>query len=87
VGIDASVDENQLQEKLDERLKVLNDDYATERTAALKDMTVKVLPTKVFIEYMEEQGKVGGQNKFPRVLKGDKLDSWLNYLRERKLIE
>jgi len=87
VGTDDKVDEAQLQQKLDKRLKELNDDYATERTAALRDMKVKALPTKVFIEYLEELGKVGGQNKFPRVFKGEKLDSWLTYLKQRNLIE
>lgn len=86
IGIDEAVDENLLRDKLDHHLKLLNDDYKVERIAALKDVKVKVLPTKVFIDYMEEIGKVGGQNKFPRVMKGEKLESWLNYLKQRNLI-
>ncbi len=80
IGSDDSVNELELRNKLDAKLKELNDDYAVERIAALKDIKVKVLPTHVFIDYMEELGKVGGQNKFPRVLKGEKLSSWLIYL-------
>ena len=87
VGTDDKVDEAILQNKLDQRLKELNDDYAVERTHALKDVKVKTLPTEVFIEYMGEQGKVGGQNKFPRVLKGDKKDDWLEFLRRKQLIK
>jgi len=87
VGTDDNVDNKLLQHRLDERLKALNDDYATERTAALKDMKVLSLPTNVFIKFMEEQGKVGGQNKFPRVLKGEKLDDWMNFLRKRDLVK
>lgn len=87
IGTDDEVDNKTLQIKLDDHLKRLNDDYATERTAALKDMKVFTLPTAVFIEYMEEQGKVGGQNKFPRVLKGEKQDAWIQFLKQRKLIE
>lgn len=87
VGTDAQIDDKVLRLKLDQRLKELNDDYATERIAALKDVQVKTLPTQVFIEYMEEQGKVGGQNKFPRVLKGDKQHSWLDFLKSKQLIE
>ncbi|MBK6263699.1 GH3 auxin-responsive promoter family protein [Marivirga sp. S37H4] len=86
IGIDDKVDVNMLRDQLDAKLKELNDDYAVERTAALKDIKVTVLPTNVFIEYMEELGKVGGQNKFPRVMKGDKLESWLNYLSNRNLV-
>ncbi|MFT4739277.1 MAG: hypothetical protein ACJAT1_000430 [Marivirga sp.] len=80
IGTDDQVNEALLTQNLDKRLRQLNDDYATERTAALKDILVKTLPTRVFIEYMEGQGKVGGQNKFPRVLKGAKQDSWLAFL-------
>jgi hypothetical protein len=29
---------------------------------------------------MRTQGKEGGQNKFPRVLKGAKATSWLEFL-------
>lgn len=84
VGTDnLNVDEAQLKEKLDARLKKLNDDYAVERTAALKDISVKVLPNDLFIEFMESMGKVGGQNKFPRVLKGDKQTLWLDFLAEK----
>ncbi len=85
IGSDDSINELEIRDKLDAKLKELNDDYAVERIAALKDVKVKVLPTHVFIDYMEEIGKVGGQNKFPRVLKGDKLSSWLNYLEEKRL--
>jgi hypothetical protein len=34
---------------------------------------------------MEKQGKMGGQHKFPRVLKGTKLDEWKMFLKERNL--
>jgi hypothetical protein len=85
IGSDDQINEMELRDKLDAKLKELNDDYAVERTAALKEIKVNVLPTHVFIDYMEEIGKVGGQNKFPRVLKGDKLNSWLEYLADKGL--
>ena len=86
VGTDnTEVDEAILKDKLDARLKDLNDDYKVERIAALKDISVKVLPNDVFIEFMERNGKVGGQNKFPRVLKGDKQKDWLSYLAEKSI--
>ena len=40
----------QLKEKIDEHLKKLNDDYAVERSAALKEIFVDVLPVKTFYE-------------------------------------
>jgi hypothetical protein len=36
---------------------------------------------------MKKQGKEGGQNKFPRVLKNEKLSNWDEYLKDNNLIE
>lgn len=83
VGTDDPVDPAVLRERLDQHLKVLNDDYAVERSAALKDVHVDVLPLKAFYEWMESKGKVGGQNKFPRVLKKSQLDDWTSFLKSR----
>ena len=69
IGTDSTVDKAVLQKLLDDHLKQLNDDYAVERSAALKEVLVDVLPVKTFYDWMESKGKVGGQNKFPRVLK------------------
>jgi hypothetical protein len=84
VGTDDKVDANMLRDKLDAQLKQLNDDYAVERSAALKEVVVDILPVKTFYEWMEWKGKVGGQNKFPRVLKKTQLDEWLEFLEANK---
>ena len=80
VGTDDDVDPAVLREKIDEHLKILNDDYAVERSAALKDIMVEVLPVKAFYDWMQSKGKVGGQNKFPRVIKSAQLDDWRAFL-------
>jgi hypothetical protein len=82
VGADEKVDPKKLKEKIDEHLKVLNDDYAVERSAALKEVIVEVLPVKTFYDYMESKGKVGGQNKFPRVMKNAQLADWKSFLQQ-----
>ena len=82
IGTDVQVDPKVLKEKLDFYLKELNDDYRVERIAALKDVFVNVLPVDVFYQWMEKRGKVGSQNKFPRVLKKATLDDWENFLNE-----
>jgi hypothetical protein len=74
------VDTDMLQKKIDEKLKTLNDDYAVERTSALKAIYVKVLPESAFMKFLQEKGKVGGQHKFPRVLKGEILSDWQKFL-------
>ena len=45
-------------------------------------MRLSVVPAALFYGWLKAQGKEGGQNKFPRVLKGEKMNSWLEYLKE-----
>jgi hypothetical protein len=80
IGTDDEVDVNLLRERIDVYLKALNDDYAVERNAALKEVIVDVVPLKVFYGFMESQGKIGAQNKFPRVLKKEVFEKWKRYL-------
>lgn len=83
VGVDGEVDADALREKIDQYLKQLNDDYEVERKHALKNVYLTVLPNEVFYGWMKSIGKEGGQTKFPRVLKREKLESWLAYLNQR----
>lgn len=80
VGSDDVIDTKLIRDKLDEHLKILNDDYAVERSAALKEVFVEVLPVKTFYDWMQSKGKVGGQNKFPRVIKSAQLEDWKSFL-------
>ncbi|HWA35414.1 MAG TPA: GH3 auxin-responsive promoter family protein, partial [Cyclobacteriaceae bacterium] len=79
LGVDTKVDTKLLKERLDHFLKQLNDDYAVERSAALKDIYVDVVPVKTFYQWMESKGKVGGQNKFPRVMKNLQFEDWKSF--------
>jgi hypothetical protein len=72
--------ENEIRDKLDMTLKVLNDDYRVERSAALTGVMVNLLPTQKFYDWMAANGRVGSQTKFPRVLKKELLESWKNFL-------
>ncbi len=76
IGTDSDVDPSVLRERIDENLKVLNDDYRVERIAAIRDVIVEVLPCTVFYDYLRMKGKEGAQNKFPRVIKGEQLREW-----------
>jgi hypothetical protein len=80
VACDDDVDAGGLSCKIDGHLKQLNDDYAVERQSALKDVRVNVLPESRFMDFMSMAGKVGGQHKFPRVLKGKIYDDWKKFL-------
>ena len=80
IGTDDKVDKKLFKERLDFHLKALNDDYAVERSAALKEVIVDVFPVKVFYDWMHSKGKAGGQNKFPRVMNSVMLDEWSKFL-------
>ena len=69
-----------VRKRIDETLRVLNDDYATERDSALKEVFLEKLPEEKFFHFMELKGKLGSQHKFPRVMKGKMLDEWNKYL-------
>jgi hypothetical protein len=77
---DIAVDSNKVREIIDQTLSEVNDDYAVERTSALKEIFVEVLPNDIFIDYLRCKGKEGAMNKFPRVLKGEKLKDWESFL-------
>ncbi len=81
VATDDIADEKQLAQHIDAKLKELNDDYEVERRHALKEVFVTVLPEKIFLDFMKSKGKIGGQHKFPRVLKGKMLDDWNKFLK------
>jgi hypothetical protein len=85
IGSNKNISEQTLKEKLDFYLKELNDDYRTERIAALKDVFVKVLPDQVFIDFMASKGKLGAAHKFPRVLKGNLLKEWEAFINDYKI--
>ena len=76
--------EDELIKRIDIKLCELNDDYAVERTSALKHVFVQKLPEEAFIKFMESKGKLGSQHKFPRVLKGKMLQDWKEYLDQNK---
>lgn len=80
VGTDDKVDAAVLRTKIDQHLRVLNDDYATERDSALKEVFLEVLPEQKFLDFMALKGKLGSQHKFPRVMKGKMLADWERFL-------
>lgn len=72
----------QFAAQLDAQLMEINDDYRVERRYALKDVRVELLPHSVFYGWLEAQGKLNGQAKVPRVLKGAIQKNWESYLKQ-----
>ncbi len=80
VATNDHADPEELGRRIDRHLCELNDDYAVERTSALKEVFVEVLPEQKFLDFMKLKGKLGSQHKFPRVMKGKMLEDWNRFL-------
>lgn len=80
LGTDDALDAGEAARVLDENMKSLNDDYATERLHAIREVRVEVLPVSYFYDWMKKHGKEGGQHKFPRVLNSQRLDDWKEFI-------
>jgi hypothetical protein len=86
IGTDDPIDAAVLKESLDEKLKILNDDYRVERGSALQDVIVEAVPHIMFLNWMKVHNKVGAQNKFPRVMKDVQFREWEEFVsRERSI--
>lgn len=85
IGADKHIDAGMAARILDDSLKSLNDDYATERRENALDMPqVEIIPNNWFYTYMEMKGKLNGQAKFPRVLKPEQFEDWTAFIAARK---
>jgi hypothetical protein len=62
-------------------LSELNDDYASARKYdTLKTPASYLTDVKNFYKFMEERGKLGSQNKFPRVMNEHQAKEWRLFL-------
>ncbi len=86
IGSDQPVDVRLLKEKIDQRLRLVNDDYATQRAASLIDLKLEVLPVHHFYDWLSHRGKQNGQAKIPRILSGILKDSWQEFLSHRPIV-
>jgi hypothetical protein len=86
IACNDTVNAQQLIQLIDDKLKILNDDYAVERNSALKEVFIDVLSEEDFMEFMQLKGKIGGQHKFPRVLKGTMLQDWQQFLAAKAMV-
>jgi hypothetical protein len=82
LGSDNEFDSSLARKKIDEYLKILNDDYRVERIEAIKEVFVEILPMKAFTGWMKMKGKEGGAHKFPRVLNRKMYLEWEEYLKD-----
>lgn len=73
-------DPTKLLKGLDERLGELNDDYYSARKYSLKEPKITLLKPGTFYAYMQSLGKIGAQNKLPRVMNEEQAKTWFAFL-------
>ncbi|MCB0530221.1 MAG: GH3 auxin-responsive promoter family protein, partial [Saprospiraceae bacterium] len=71
---------------IDRELCRLNDDYAVERIYALRDVRVQLLPNETFMGWLESRGKMNGQAKIPRVMKGAQWDDFNAFVAQAGIV-
>ena len=80
IGCETVISADIILPLLDEELKRVNDDYSVERKSVLGQPQIKVIPIAIFYKWQEKQGKMGGQNKFPRVMKSSIFKEWESFV-------
>ena len=79
---------HQMAKHIDEQLCEINIDYCEQRNVGMLNLPeVRVIPLDTFYDWMSQQGRLGGQYKFPRVLKDDQIQHWLHYLKSRQQLK
>ena len=83
----SSSSKNQSKEQLTKlalgAIGVVFGDIGTSPLYALKEVFLDILSEDQFMEFMTQKGKMGGQHKFPRVLKGNMLKDWQKFIQEK----
>jgi len=80
VGSDVPFDSDQIMEEMDKELCIINDDYAYVRKYNLGKPTLTIVPTSTFYGFLESLGKLGAQNKMPRVLNKNQAEKWIEFV-------
>ena len=82
IGTRKEADLDLVKKLIDKKLCEINDDYQVERQSALKDIFIHAIPVETFYDFLKMKGKMGGQNKFPRVMKPSQYEEWKSFLKK-----
>ncbi|WP_345953378.1 GH3 auxin-responsive promoter family protein [Mucilaginibacter sp. PAMB04168] len=84
ISTDKDLDKAAVAKALDQNLKDNNKNYAVARTRALKDVEVETVPVEFFHKWSEENKKLGGQVKIPRVMKEEQFLEWEEFVKKHR---
>lgn len=86
IGTSAEIDQSKFASKMEEKLCELNDDYAYVRKYNLNEPIFEFISPQTFYNFLESLGKIGAQNKMPRVLSKVQSEKWLSFINETSSI-
>ena len=82
-GSTSALDGAVVMETVDRILGELNDDYRAVRNYnTLKSPIVTCTSMKIFYDFMEAKGRLGSQNKFPRVMNQHQSKEWTIFIEQ-----
>ena len=79
IGCEESVNPQLVLDVLDQTLARVNDDYKVERSAMLRPPVIHLHPTQLFYDWQRSSGKLNGQSKIPRVMRGQQAEEWKSF--------
>lgn len=82
LGTTLEAETEEVAKRLDEQLKSLNKNYRVAREKALSGIKVKIAPTEQLYNWLEQTKKKGGQIKMPKVMKAEKMQDLLEFLKK-----
>ncbi len=80
LGTEATIDNKELADVLDNSLKNANKNYKVARSKALKGVKVTTIPPNHFYEWNALNKKKGGQVKMERVMNEEKFGEWEKFI-------
>ncbi len=80
IGSSDIIDEEDFSKRVDKKLCELNDDYLYVRKYNLQFPKFEILKPDLFYGFLESLGKIGAQNKMPRVLNKMQAEKWQEFL-------
>lgn len=83
LGTDATIDNEELANALDEALKEANNNYAVARSKALKGVEVTTILPAIFYEWSGENKKKGGQVKMEKVMSEEKFKTFEEFVKKQ----
>ncbi len=83
-GLENESDKELVMQTVDKFLCELNDDYnSCRKYDTLKQPQAHAVSPKMFYKFMEEKGKFGSQQKFPRVMNEHQTKSWKLFIKTK----